>query len=91
MDGIIQNLDIILSGASVIALLGLLFIYSRNYRDFKTRFSLGLFLFISLFLIEETVYTISLLLNTRIATDLQTFVDLLELIAFLILLIVARK
>lgn len=96
MDGIILqllsiNLDIIVSVGSVLALIGLIIIYAKNYKTFKTRFSLAILLFVSLFLIEETVYAIFLLLNPEISTNLQTIVNVLEFISFLILLIVARE
>jgi hypothetical protein len=96
MDGIILQLlgvklDIIVSVGSVLALIGLIIIYAKNYKAFKTKFSLALLLFVSLFFIDEIIYAISLLLNPGISTSLQTFVNVIEFISFLILLIVARE
>jgi hypothetical protein len=94
MDGLLQMLsvkvDMIVSAGSVLTLLALFIIYLKNYKTFKTKFSLAILLFVSLFLMEELIYTVSVFYDPNISTSLQTLINTIELIGFLIILSVAR-
>lgn len=94
MDGLMQMLsvkvDMIVSAGSVLTLLALIIIYLKNYKTFKTKFSLAILLFVSLFFMEELIYTVSVFNDPSISTSLQTLINIIELIGFLIILSVAR-
>jgi hypothetical protein len=94
MDGLLQMLsvkvDMIVSAGSVLTLLALIIIYLQNYKTFKTKFSLAILLFVSLFFMEELIYTVSVFNDPSISTSLQTLINIIELIGFLIILSVAR-
>lgn len=94
MDGLLQMLsvkvDMIVSAGSVLTLLALIIIYLKNYKTFKTKFSLAILLFVSLFFMEELIYTVSVFNDPSISTSLQTLINTIELIGFLIILSVAR-
>ena len=94
MDGLLQMLsvkvDMIVSAGSVLTLLALIIIYLNNYKTFKTKFSLAILLFVSLFFMEELIYAVSLFYDPSISTNLQTLINTIELIGFLIILSVAR-
>jgi hypothetical protein len=94
MDGLVQLLnvkvDMIASIGSVLTLFILIIIYSKNYMAFKTKFSLALLLFVTLFFIDEMIYAVSVVINPGISTNLQTLINLIEFVSFLIILMVAR-
>ncbi|ADZ09719.1 hypothetical protein Metbo_1486 [Methanobacterium lacus] len=94
MDGLLQMLsvkvDMIVSAGSVLTLLALIIIYLKNYKTFKTKFSLAILLFVSLFFMEELIYTVSVFNDPSISISLQTLINIIELIGFLIILSVAR-
>lgn len=46
-------IDLVLAGASIAVLIGLLYIYVGNYRGLRSPFSAGLIVFAALFLVEN--------------------------------------
>ena len=46
-------IDLVLAGASIAVLIGLLYIYVGNYRGLRSPFSAGLIVFATLFLVEN--------------------------------------
>ena len=46
-------IDLVLAGASIAVLIGLLYIYVGNYRRLRSPFSAGLIVFAALFLVEN--------------------------------------
>lgn len=46
---------LVVSTLSIVVLIGLLFIYARNFRSIKSTFSIGLLLFAVLFLVHNVI------------------------------------
>ncbi|MFQ5837184.1 MAG: hypothetical protein ACE5HJ_00185 [Thermoplasmata archaeon] len=55
MVGTIWLMDIVVGSISVALLLGLTFVYGRNFRKARSPFALGLLIFALLFLVENLV------------------------------------
>ena len=51
--GTFWMVDIALAVASITVLIGLLYVYTTNYRHLRSPFSIGLLVFASLFLVEN--------------------------------------
>ncbi|TMA06914.1 MAG: hypothetical protein E6J93_00545 [Methanobacteriota archaeon] len=51
--GTFWMIDLVLAGASIAVLIGLLYIYVGNYRGLRSPFSAGLIVFAALFLVEN--------------------------------------
>ena len=46
-------IDLVLAGASIAVLIGLLYVYGTNFRTLRTPLSIGLIVFAGLFLVEN--------------------------------------
>lgn len=89
---ILMSLTTALTGISALLLIALLFIYIKNLQKIKSNFTMGLFIFAALFLLQNIVslyfyitmmdyYVADVAVHVFILTLLQTF-------AFLILLVI---
>ena len=80
----------ILSGISIVLLIVLLHIYYKNLKKIKSRFTLGLFIFAALFLLQNlvSIYFYFAMMNYYAAeVTAHVFIfTLLQAIAFLVLL-----
>ena len=80
----------VLMGVSTLALLGLLYIYAKNLQHAKSRFTIGLFLFAFLFLLQNAVslyYYLTMMTYYVDAVAVHVFIlTLLQTIAFLLML-----
>ena len=90
MESLIMNITTILTGISTILLLGLLFIYYKNLRKIKSNFTIGLFIFALLFLIQNIIslyYFITMMNYYAPEVEIHVFIlTLLQTIGFGILL-----
>ena len=90
MESLIMNLTTILTGASTLAILGLLYIYYKNLRNIKSKFTIGLFLFALLFFMQNIVslyYYIAMMKYYAPEVEIHVFIlTLLQAIAFIVLL-----
>lgn len=86
----LMNITIVLTAISILALGGLLHIYIKNLRTAKSKFTIGLFIFAVLFLIQNLVslyYYITMMEYYSPEVEVHVFIlTLLQAIAFLILL-----
>lgn len=80
----------ILMGISTLALLGLLYIYAKNLQHVKSKFTIGLFLFALLFLLQNAVSLYYYLTMMKYYVDdvaMHVFIlTLLQTIAFIVML-----
>ena len=80
----------VLMGVSTLALLGLLYIYAKNLQHTKSRFTIGLFLFALLFLLQNAVslyYYVTMMAYYVDEVAVHVFIlTLLQTIAFLLML-----
>ena len=86
---LIMQLTMYLTGLNVVLVSGLLYVYTRNLKKFKSMFTFGLLLFASLFLIQELVsfyfyFTMMPLYAQGLENHVFIF-TLLQSVAFLIL------
>lgn len=85
-----MNVTTIITAVSTIFLLGLLYVYYKNLRQAKSKFTIGLFLFALLFLIQNLVslyYYITMMKYYAPEVEAHVFIlTLLQAIGFLILL-----
>ncbi|MBI2652750.1 hypothetical protein HYX00_04765 [Candidatus Woesearchaeota archaeon] len=90
MESTIMNVTTIITAVSTIFLLGLLHVYYKNLRQAKSKFTIGLFLFALLFLIQNLVslyYYITMMKYYAPEVEAHVFIlTLLQAIGFLILL-----
>ncbi len=90
MESLIMNITTALTGISTILLLGLLFIYYKNLRKIKSNFTIGLFVFALLFLIQNIIslyYFITMMNYYAPEVEIHVFtLTLLQTIGFGILL-----
>lgn len=90
MESTIMNVTTIITAVSTIFLLGLLYVYYKNLRQAKSKFTIGLFLFALLFLIQNLVslyYYITMMKYYAPEVEAHVFIlTLLQAIGFLILL-----
>ena len=86
----LMNVTTILTGVSTLLLLGLLYVYYKNLKKIKSKFTIGLFVFALLFLLQNLVsLSFYLTMMNYYAPQVETHVfifTLLQTIAFLILL-----
>ena len=92
MESLIMNATTGLTAVSTIFLLGLLYIYYKNLKTAKSKFTIGLFLFALLFLIQNVVslyYYITMMKYYAPEVEIHVFIlTLLQAIGFLILLVI---
>lgn len=90
MDSMIMKVTTILTAVSIIALLALLYVYFNSLRKMKSSFTLGLFIFALLFLIQNIVsfYYFATMMDYYAAeVEVHVFIlTLLQLGGFLTLL-----
>ena len=86
----LMNLTTVLTAISISALGGLLHIYIRNLRNIKSKFTIGLFIFALLFLLQNLVslyFYLTMMEYYAPEVEIHVFIlTLLQTIAFLILL-----
>jgi hypothetical protein len=86
----LMNFTTILTILSTLMLLGLLYVYSKNLKQIKSKFTIGLFIFAFLFLIQNLVslyFYFTMIQYYSPQVDFHVFIfSLLQTIAFLILL-----
>jgi hypothetical protein len=86
----IISIDIIIGIAAILLLIILLYVYVESYREFRTKFTLGLVLFALLLLFQNIIFT-SLLLTYSCFRNMEIgipffFVNFIEFFALLILI-----
>ena len=85
-----MNVTTVLAGISTLLLLGLLYVYSKNLKTIKSKFTIGLSLFAILFLIQNLVslyYYITMMKYYAPEVEIHVFIiTLLQAIGFAILL-----
>ncbi len=90
MESFIMNVTTIITAVSTIFLLGLLYVYYKNLRKAKSKFTIGLFLFALLFLIQNLVslyYYTTMMKYYAPEVEVHVFIlTLLQAIGFMILL-----
>jgi len=90
MDSMLMKVITILTAISALLLLGLLYVYYKNLKAAKSKFTIGLFVFALLFLINNIVslyFYITMKDYYVPAVELQVFIlALLQTIAFAVLL-----
>ncbi|MBS3101779.1 hypothetical protein J4204_06665 [Candidatus Woesearchaeota archaeon] len=90
MESFIMNATTVLTGISTIFLLGLLYVYYKNLKQAKSKFTIGLFLFALLFLAQNLVslyYYITMMEYYAPEVEVHVFIlTLLQAIGFMILL-----
>ena len=90
MESLIMNVTTIITAVSTIFLLGLLYVYYKNLRQVKSKFTIGLFIFAVLFLIQNLVslyYYLTMMDYYSPEVEVHVFIlTLLQTAAFLILL-----
>ena len=90
MESLIMNITTSLTGVSTLLLLGLLYIYYKNLKKIKSNFTIGLFIFALLFLVQNLVslyYYITMMKYYAPEVEIHVFIlTLLQAIGFAILL-----
>ena len=85
-----MNLTTIMTGVSTLAILGLLYVYYKNLRNIKSKFTIGLFIFALMFLLQNIVslyYYITMKKYYAPEVEVHVFIlTLLQTIGFAILL-----
>lgn len=86
----LMNFTTTLTLISILLLLGLLYVYSKNLKKIKSKFTIGLFLFALLFLIQNLMsfyYYLTMMKYYAPEVEVHVFIlTLLQTIAFGILL-----
>ena len=92
MESLIMNITTAITAVSTIFLLGLLYVYSKNLKKIKSRFTIGLLIFALLFLFQNLIslyYYITMMKYYAPEVEVHVFIlTLLQAIGFLILLII---
>ena len=90
MESMIMKVTATLTGISILLLLGMLYVYYKNFRTARSKFTIGLFIFAVLFLIQSLVslyYYITMMDYYAPDVEVHAFIlTLLQTIAFAILL-----
>ena len=85
-----MNITTFLTGISTLLLLGLAYIYYKNLKKIKSNFTIGLFIFALLFLIQNLIsiyYYITMMKYYAPEVEIHVFIlTLLQTIGFAILL-----
>ena len=92
MESMIMNATTIITAVSTIFLLGLLYVYYKNLKNAKSKFTIGLFIFPLLFLAQNLVslyFYITMMKYYSPEVEVHVFIlTLLQAVGFLILLII---
>ena len=87
-----MNITTIITAVSTIFLLGLLYVYLKNLKNAKSKFTIGLFIFALLFLIQNIVslyYYVTMMKYYAPEVEIHVFIlTLLQALGFLTLLII---
>lgn len=80
----------VLTGISTLVLIGLLYVYTQNLKKIKSKFTIGLFIFAALFLLQNLIsiyfyFTMIAYYVPEVTVHVFIF-TLLQAIAFLVLL-----
>ena len=90
MESFIMNVTTVLTGVSALMLVGLLYVYYKNLKNIKSKFTIGLFVFALLFLIQNLIslyYYITMMKYYAPEVEIHVFIlTLLQTIGFAILL-----
>ena len=90
MESLLMNACTVLTGISTLLLLGLLYTYYKNLKKIKSNFTVGLFIFALLFLIQNLVslyYFITMMKYYAPEVEVHVFIlTLLQAIGFAVLL-----
>ena len=90
MESLIMNVTTAITAVSTIFLLGLLYVYYKNLKQAKSKFTIGLFLFALLFLVQNLVslyYYITMMEYYAPEVEVHVFIlTLLQAVGFMILL-----
>ena len=90
MESMIMNVTTVIAAISTIFLLGLLYVYYKNLRNAKSKFTIGLFIFAILFLIQNIVslyYYITMMKYYAPEVEVHVFIlTVLQTLGFAILL-----
>ncbi|MBS3096420.1 hypothetical protein J4480_03190 [Candidatus Woesearchaeota archaeon] len=90
MESLIMNVTTAITAVSTIFLLGLLYVYYKNLKQAKSKFTIGLFLFALLFLVQNLVslyYYIIMMEYYAPEVEVHVFIlTLLQAVGFMILL-----
>ena len=89
MESLLLNVCAILTGISTLLLVGLLYVYSKNLKQAKSKFTIGLFVFALLFLIQNIVsmyYFLTMMEYYSPQVEVHvSIISLLQVISFAIL------
>ena len=92
MESMIMNATTIITAVSTIFLLGLLYVYYKNLKSAKSKFTIGLFVFALLFLLQNLIslyYYITMMKYYAPEVEVHVFIlTLLQAIGFLILSVI---
>ena len=85
-----MNVTTAITAVSIIFLLGLLYVYSKSLKNIKSKFTIGLFIFALLFLIQNLIslyYYLTMMKYYAPEVEVHVFIlTLLQAIGFAILL-----
>ena len=85
-----MDITTVLAGISTLLLFGLLYVYSKNLKTIKSKFTIGLFIFALLFVIQNIIslyYYITMMKYYSPEVEVHVFIiTLLQTIGFLVLL-----
>ena len=86
---LLMQLTMYLTGLNILLIIGLLYVYGRNLKKFKSLFTLGLFIFAALFLLQNIVsfyYYITMMPLYAQGLEMHVFIfTLLQALAFLVM------
>ena len=90
MESLIMNLTTIMTGVSILAILGLLYVYYKNLSNIKSKFTIGLFIFALMLLLQNIVslyYYTTMMKYYVPEVEVHVFIiTLLQTLGFLVLL-----
>ena len=88
----LMSLTLILNAVAIFALIGLLYVYFKNLKRIKSKFTIGLAMFAILFLFQNILslyFNLTMMQQYTPAFELyQCFFIILQSIAFVILLVI---
>ena len=86
----LMSLTTMLTGISTLLLLGLLYVYYKNLKKIKSKFTIGLFIFAILFLLQNLVslyFYLTMMQYYSPQVEIHVFIlTLLQTLGFLVLL-----
>ena len=86
----LMSITLILNAVSIFSLIGLLYVYYKNFKNIKSKFTIGLMIFAALFLLQNLVtfyFNITMMKYYTPEFELyECIFTILQTLAFLILL-----